>query len=121
MTTEQTNQWFQRTFQQMRLGGKSVRAFIFRVQRNAALAIWPAVVAAILGPLLIALMPALRGTVAEFLPPGPERVLVTAIMCASGAEIVRSQFLKFRLARRLRAAEAEVAKLRQPTISSEAL
>ena len=61
MTTEPNNRWLQRTIQQVRLGGKSVRAFIFRVQRNAALAIWPAVVAAILGPLLIALMPAYKG------------------------------------------------------------
>ena len=121
MTTEQTKRWFQRTVQQVRRGGKSVRAFIVRVQRDAALAIWPAVLAAILGPVLIALTPALRGTVAEFLPPGPERVLVTALMCASGVEIVRSQIVKFRLTRRLRAAEAEVAKLRQSPVSSEAL
>lgn len=120
MMTETATRWFRRTIRQVCLGGNTVRAFILRVQRNAALAVWPAVVAGVIGPLLIALMPALRGTVAEFLPPGPERLLVTAIICASGAEIVRSHLLKFRLGRRLRAAEAEVAELRQPTIPSEA-
>jgi uncharacterized membrane protein len=69
-------------------------------------------VAAIVGPILIVTVPLLRGTVAEFLPPGPERVLITAIICASGAEIVRCHVRKFRLGRKLRLVEAEVEKLR---------
>src|SRR5947209_7110103 len=108
MTADLFTRCFQRAIRQVHSRGNAMREFIVRVQRKAALAAWPAIVAAIVGPILIALTPPLRGTVAEFLPPGPERVLMMAIICASGAEIVRCHVHKFRLGRRLRLVEAEV-------------
>jgi hypothetical protein len=112
MTPDLFTRCFRRTIRQVRIRGIAMREFIVRAQRNAALADWPAVVAAIAGPILIALTPPLRGMVAEFLPPGPERVLMAAIICASGAEIARCHVRKFRLGRKLRLVEAEVEALR---------
>jgi hypothetical protein len=84
-----------------------IRRVLAAVKREAAAAVWPAAIAAVFGPMLVALIPGLRGVAAEVLPPGPERLLLSAVVFALGAEVVRCHFLKFSLSRRLRAAGVE--------------
>ena len=55
-----------------------MRHSLARLKREAAAAAWPAVLAAVLGPMLVALVPGLRSVAAEYLPPGPERLLMMA-------------------------------------------
>jgi len=83
-----------------------MRQSFARLKREATAAAWPAALAAVLGPMLVALVPGLRGVAAEYLPPGPERLLMMAAVFALGAEIVRCHVLKFRLARKLARIEA---------------
>lgn len=90
-----------------------VRGLMARAKREAMAAAWPAFIAAV-GPLLVALLPGLPSVAAEYLPPGPERLLMMAAVFALGAEIVRCHILKYRLGRRLRTAETAVAELRNP-------
>jgi hypothetical protein len=98
----------------MKLFKLNLGGFMANAKREATAAAWPAILAAVLGPMLVAVLPGLRGVAAEYLPPGPERLLMMAAVFALGAEIVRCHVLKFRLGRRLRAAEAETARLQIP-------
>jgi hypothetical protein len=96
-----------------------MREFASYIRREATAALWPSVLAAILGPMLVALTPGLRGAAAEFLPPGPERLLMMGSLFGLGAEIVRCHFRKFRLGRRLRSAEAALVQLQETPVSCE--
>ena len=91
-------------------GRRRVREFIGRLKREATAALWPAALAAVVGPLAVAVLPLLRTTVAEFLPPGPERLVVLASGFALGAEVVRCHVCKFRLGRKLAKVEAALSR-----------
>jgi len=81
-------------------------SLLARVKRDVQSAAWPAALSAVVGPMTVALVPGLKGVAAEFLPPGPERLLLLAVGFALGAEVVRCHVLIFSLTRRLRAATA---------------
>jgi hypothetical protein len=83
------------------------------MRRFAVRALLPPALGAIVTPLLVAVLPPLRQVAAEILPAGAERLMVLATAGALGAEIVRAHVERIGFRRRLRVAEAELARLTQ--------
>ncbi|MFO0807535.1 MAG: hypothetical protein U0746_02845 [Gemmataceae bacterium] len=84
---------------------------ILRVRRELRNAVLPALTAAAIMPLLVAVTPGLRSVAAEYLPPGPERLLVMMTAFGGIAEFVRLHIIRFRQARQIRILAAELERL----------
>jgi hypothetical protein len=86
----------------MRFWRWNVRGLLADARQQTKAAVMPAAGAAVLGPLAVALVPLFHRIAVEFIPNGPERLILLAAVFALGAEVVRCHVIRFSLARRLR-------------------